>query len=264
MLMKILKWVLQPIYLFLLIVVVALYVNRHSLFPDEVARSIEADALVAKVDRLISELQTDTEKVQSLAQRNDVERVVDFPIAHRAVSSNDEGMAENDLPPAEAAVPLQPSSSAPEGETAPQTRLTSSAERQPHVNSKPQKRAAEGREASTQIPEVATTPPSPGYPQAMAIWRAARDAAWQGDLAASVLRYRELIELQPDNYDAYGEMGNVLLAQQQQTAAIDAYVSAAQLIYRTGDMMMAYRVVAIVTQLDRERGRELYNALSLQ
>jgi hypothetical protein len=37
---RLLKWLFQPAYLLLIIVVVALYVNREAVFPEEVAESL--------------------------------------------------------------------------------------------------------------------------------------------------------------------------------------------------------------------------------
>jgi tetratricopeptide (TPR) repeat protein len=88
-------------------------------------------------------------------------------------------------------------------------------------------------------------------------WKAARAAVWQGELSGAVTHYQKLITAQPDNYDAYGEMGNVLLAQSNAQAAADAYATAASLIYRSGNRQMAYRVANIVTQLDQARGEVL-------
>ena len=53
--MRLLKWLFQPAYLLLIIVLVALYVNRGLVFPEEVAESLEAEALVARVDELVEE-----------------------------------------------------------------------------------------------------------------------------------------------------------------------------------------------------------------
>ena len=74
--------------------------------------------------------------------------------------------------------------------------------------------------------------------------------------------YRTLIAIQPGNYDAYGEMGNVLLAQSKVAAAVEAYVSAAKLIYQSGNIEMARRLASVVMQLDEGQGRALFNEFS--
>ena len=92
----------------------------------------------------------------------------------------------------------------------------------------------------------------------LSIWRAARAAVWQGDLNAAVAHYRQLIVQQPNNDDAYGEMGNVLLAQSDVAAAVEAYVAAARLIRQSGNQQMARRMVGVVGSLDEARGQALY------
>jgi hypothetical protein len=113
----------------------------------------------------------------------------------------------------------------------------------------------------------ATIPETPSLQTAetvspLAIWHAARTAVWQGDLIGAVSHYRQLIAVQPDNYDAYGEMGNVLLAQSEGTAAVEAYVNAARLIYRSGNIEMARRLAGVIAQLDEVQGRALFNEFS--
>ena len=112
---------------------------------------------------------------------------------------------------------------------------------------------AEDTAVSSTVP-VASPTVSP-----LSTWRAARSAVWQGDLNGAVAHYRQLIAQQPNNYDAYGEMGNVLLAQSEVGAAVKAYVAAARLIRQSGNQQMARRLVGVVATLDEVQGRALYN-----
>ena len=54
--MRLLKWLFQPAYVLLIIVVVALYVNREAVFPEKVAESLEAEALVARISTTTREI----------------------------------------------------------------------------------------------------------------------------------------------------------------------------------------------------------------
>ncbi len=96
---------------------------------------------------------------------------------------------------------------------------------------------------------------------ALAVWQSARRAAWDGNSDASVENYRALIALQPENYDAYGEMGNVLLQMGDTDAAVDAYAQAALLLGKAGYPQAAWHVMNIVAKLDQNRAQQLHESL---
>ena len=78
--MRVLKWLFQPVYLLLIIVIVALYVNREAIFSDEVAESLEAEALVGKVDALVERLRADAQYEAPKNEVNeDVAQVISLP-----------------------------------------------------------------------------------------------------------------------------------------------------------------------------------------
>lgn len=95
----------------------------------------------------------------------------------------------------------------------------------------------------------------------VAVWQSARRAAWDGNSDASVENYRALIALQPENYDAYGEMGNVLLQMGDTDGAVDAYAQAARLLSKAGYSQAASHVVNIVAKLDQNRAVQLHEHL---
>ncbi len=95
----------------------------------------------------------------------------------------------------------------------------------------------------------------------VAVWQSARRAAWDGNSDASVENYRALIALQPENYDAYGEMGNVLLQMGDTDGAVDAYAQAARLLSEAGYSQAASHVVNIVAKLDQNRAVQLHEHL---
>lgn len=95
----------------------------------------------------------------------------------------------------------------------------------------------------------------------LSLWQTARRNAWEGNNDAAVETYRALIELQPENYDAYGEMGNVLIQHGDSAGAVEAYSQAALLLGKSGYPQAAWDVMNIVAQLDRDRAQQLHEAL---
>lgn len=93
------------------------------------------------------------------------------------------------------------------------------------------------------------------------IWRQARMAAWRGEFAVAIEHYRALVARQPDNFDAYGEMGNVLLNSGDREGAAEAYYQAAVLINNTPHRMMAWRLLTVLSWLAPEKADKLYQAL---
>ncbi len=100
--------------------------------------------------------------------------------------------------------------------------------------------------------------------KALDVWQTARRAAWDGNSDAAVNNYRALIQLQPENYDAYGEMGNVMLQQGDTQGAVDAFSQAATLLQQSGYQQAAWHVINIVSQLDQARAEALHKTLSQQ
>jgi len=280
---RLLKWLFQPTYILLIIVLVALYVNREAIFPEEVAESLEAEALIAKAEDVIEQLRNGV--AQSIAEAPQTEATSTSVAPQGLVSERDtaddagaspaETVAE-DKPttvavaedhvtvatPVEENVVAESSAEAAMATTDTQSPLAVA----PGV---PQTSSDEALEEGVETePLLPIVPPAPVVPvasapaQALELWQAARAAVWQGDLDGASRHYHELIALQPQNFDAYGELGNVLLAQNNVPAAIEAYASAARLIRDTGNIEMAYRVVSIVATLDEGRANALNNEFS--
>ncbi len=274
--MRVLKWLFHPVYLLLIIVIFALYVNREVLFSEEVAESLEVAALVAKVDELAERLRS--EAVVETSAITTAEPDVTEPLAApqgetvAEVSGDEEAVA---VVPAE--VTVVPVIQAPVADVVPAVSGeglagSQSAVAQLGVNEKNEKVPEQVVVTSTVEqgapeplpPATVDAPVTPIVPAASSLstWREARAAVWQGNLDGAVAYYRQLIALQPDNYDAYGEMGNVLLAQSDVAAAVEAYVAAARLIRKSGNQAMARRLVGVVGALDEAQGRALYNEFS--
>lgn len=353
--MRLLKWLFQPAYLLLIIVLVTLYVNREAIFPEEVTESLEAEALAGKVDELVARLRSEREEslpsgaeTKSLAQSGDTSTV---QATDTSAPSQQETVLEQVVPDVASAeeAPGETSQSAPLSDTtaaiteaAPVedvvTAVADVAEEAPRETLQPDEAGAavavvtetapvdeaatavagvteeaprlippaEADDVAPAVTEVVPTGDATAAPLAVAamlpqsvealqstgsvdavdgqstdagpegssapaqeepplvVWRAARAAVWQGDLDAAVAHYRQLITLQPENFDAYGEMGNVFLAQSDAAAAMEAYISAARLIRKAGHSEMAYRLASVVAAMDEEQGRALFSELSQQ
>lgn len=298
--MRLLKWLFQPVYLLLIIVVVALYVNREAVFPEEVAESLEAEVLVAKVERLVERLRSDIDESLEVEGKADVVALDEMPNGDTTPSSvaDEEGQVtviesapQNDVVQAQEVLSAPAQDEDVADKVAVTSMVAADSDAEEPVIALPQPAApisvAPGMSATTvgsePVPAPSATTDTSTAPETTAAaqpvdsdtvteqqptaedeaisplvhWRAARTAVWQGDLAGAVTHYQKLISVQPDNYDAYGEMGNVLLAQSNTQGAADAYATAATLIFRSGNRQIAYRVANIVTQLDRARGEAL-------
>jgi tetratricopeptide (TPR) repeat protein len=294
---RVLKWLFQPVYLLLIIVLVALYVNREAIFSEEVTESLEVEALSDKVESLVDRLRAEQEQPVAEVQPAVVEGESATPEVEMAVTSisptddralpqptQPEPVVEQETPVAgiteEAMSDIPQSAPSSEVVESVVAEIAAADDTVPTVNSlsapeadisQPPVEAADVTGAvSDEVPavnETADTNDSIGVPPAQAmspqaIWSAARAAVWQGDLDGAVAHYRQLIALQPDNFDAYGEMGNVLLAQYDTVAALDAYASSARLIHQAGYREIAFRLVSVVARMDDERGRELFSEFS--
>lgn len=94
------------------------------------------------------------------------------------------------------------------------------------------------------------------------LWRAARLAAWRGELERSVSLYRELATREPDSVDAPGEMGNVLMRMGDWSAAAEAFSDAALRAHTGGQTEEVWYLHGVVAGLDPERAATLQQRLA--
>ncbi len=280
--MRVLKWLFQPAYLLLIIVLVALYINRDTVFPEEVARSLDSDRVVSKVEGLAERLR---DGAASFAVRVEQENQGNGEIASAeaatAVSPTNAAITAIAEPAAEPVTESVTEQAAASSDELTHDETTVTLESATEVSSDagvavPSDSPADGMviaetdnvatlDADTENAgaDFSALPASDNSLQEgvselpLQLWQAARRAVWQGELALAVNKYQQLIELQPGNFDAYGEMGNVLLAQYDVDGASEAYANAARLIHRSGHWRMATQVTAIVAQLDPDKAAEL-------
>ncbi|MCW8919054.1 MAG: tetratricopeptide repeat protein [Gammaproteobacteria bacterium] len=299
--MRVLKWLFQPVYLLLLIVLVALYVNREVIFSETLTASPQAEELIGKVDTLVARLRPEVEQPlpataphvvadesllppvdgteSSPAPAGDSDRQQPSSVEPSFAQEESEQAESEEAVAAVVVAEAPPSESGSAGGAAdggtvgaepaspPDGLLAFPEEGAPlarpleldGVAAPPLVISAEEPEPTPEPLPASSTPVPP-----LEIWHAARAAVWQGDLEGAVAHYHQLIAAQPDNFDAYGELGNVLLAQADVAAALEAYTAAARLIHQAGYHEMAYRLAAIVARMDEEQGRALLGEFSAE
>jgi tetratricopeptide (TPR) repeat protein len=90
-----------------------------------------------------------------------------------------------------------------------------------------------------------------------AAWITARKSFYQRNYALSEKSYQKVIENTEDNFDAYGELGNVYFNQGKQKQAASAYFEAAAIMLRKGQIRRAQNLMPLLWHLDKTRANEL-------
>jgi tetratricopeptide (TPR) repeat protein len=116
---------------------------------------------------------------------------------------------------------------------------------------------AEVTEQAASQPEI----PAVTSEQILNTWQQARIAAWYGDSARAIEYYQTVITLQPDNFDAYGEMGDVMLYSGDRDGAVAAYYQAALLLDETPYRHLAWYLLQVIAGLDPQSADQLYGQL---
>ena len=86
---------------------------------------------------------------------------------------------------------------------------------------------------------------------------AAREAYWLRDYELAEGQYRKLIELQPDNPDGYGELGNMYFSQGNWEAAASAYYEAGTRLLGEGLLVQAQQMVDVIRGLKGSQADDL-------
>ncbi len=108
---------------------------------------------------------------------------------------------------------------------------------------------------------MATTTESPEK-STRELWISAREAYHSGNIEESIRNYREVIASSTDNYDAYGELGNVYLRSGNNQEAANAYFEAAAILVKMGQAGRASSLLRMLGQLDRAKAEELNQLIS--
>ena len=89
------------------------------------------------------------------------------------------------------------------------------------------------------------------------LWISAREEYHRGNIDVSIRNYKEVIASSSDNYDAYGELGNVYLSRGSHREAAEAYFEAASILVKLGHVGRARSLLPMLGRLDRAKAEEL-------
>jgi len=240
-----LKWLSHPLLLLFLLLFVVLYVSRDAIYsglPEwEVADgqdSVTAMAQQGETALLPGQGETGRQAPQP-ADLQDVPRL--------------EGAAGLDSGGPEAAFAQPDSAAQPPGEDAGPGEQEA-AETADVALENDDAEVMEQAAPQSQIPAVTSE-------QILNTWQQARTAAWYGDSARAIEYYQTVITLQPDNFDAYGEMGNIMLYSGDREGAVAAYYQAALLLDETPYRHLAWYLLQVIAGLDPQSADQLYGQL---
>ncbi len=85
----------------------------------------------------------------------------------------------------------------------------------------------------------------------------ARKAFYRRDYDASIAAYKQLIANNKDNFDAYGELGNVYFTKGDMKLAAEAYYQAATIMVTQGQNQRAASLIGFLASVDAEKAKKL-------
>jgi len=88
-------------------------------------------------------------------------------------------------------------------------------------------------------------------------WITARKAFYQRNYELSERSYQKVIDSTEDNFDAYGELGNVYFNQGKNKQAAAVYFEAAAIMVRKGQVNRARSLMGLLRHLDKTKADEL-------
>lgn len=94
------------------------------------------------------------------------------------------------------------------------------------------------------------------------LWIYARQSFHRRDFENSINSYEQLISKTPDNYDAYGELGNVYFNQGKIKLAASSYYEAAAILVRLGQVERASSLMSMLSRMDPDKAEKLQELLS--
>lgn len=89
------------------------------------------------------------------------------------------------------------------------------------------------------------------------VWIEARKSFYRREYAQSEKRYRRVIAMTDDKYDAYGELGNVYFHQGKNDEAAEAYFQAATILIDDGQVDRARSLLGLMRFLDKDKAQAL-------
>ena len=105
----------------------------------------------------------------------------------------------------------------------------------------------------------ATDKPAPSTRE---LWISAREEYHRGNIEGSISNYRQVIANSTDNYDAYGELGNVYLSRGNYREAASAYLEAASILVKLGQVGRARSLLPMLERLDRSSAEQLHQMIN--
>jgi hypothetical protein len=122
--------------------------------------------------------------------------------------------------------------------------------------------AVEPRVSMPPAGEAYPTGPAPSYgaqetSEPDRLLAAAREAFWEHDYEGAVKNYLALTELQPDNPDAYGELGNIYFSQGKWPEAGAAYYEAGVRLVSNKQLEQARELLTVIRGLDSKLATQL-------
>jgi hypothetical protein len=88
-------------------------------------------------------------------------------------------------------------------------------------------------------------------------WITARKSFYRRQYELSEQSYQDVINNTTDNFDAYGELGNVYFNQGKKEAAAMAYFEAASILVRKGQIRRAKSLMGLLRHLDKNKANDL-------
>lgn len=240
--MNILKWLLHPILVLIVIIGIAIYLNKSGLIPQEhaeeavsvgIGQSSQDDSLKTSA----SDTSYDTQQEQAIEVQPSF-----------AEGAPEQGVQDD--------MDILATSTASEGK--PIGNESSAQASDSPIVSADETLESSQRSGSTGIgvvdKEKAVSIAGQGSTGPIALIESARAAVRQGEWTKAIDSYKGVIAVAPDNIGAHGELGDLYLYLGERDKAIQSYTQVAMILKDADEPMRAWRVVEFVWGLDPAAG----------
>ena len=119
----------------------------------------------------------------------------------------------------------------------------------PASGQSPHNKMPEHQQQSEDVWEVVDTTPES---EIKWLWSRGRQAYWEGDYDLAIESYRSLLQEDPKNPDAWGELGNIYYAKRDWVRSVRAFSRAAVALYQQGRVSEAEKITAVIRVIDPE------------
>lgn len=114
-----------------------------------------------------------------------------------------------------------------------------------------------GTAAATATATATATDKEKQAPSTRELWISAREEYHRGNIEGSISNYQQVIANTSNNYDAYGELGNVYMSRGKYREAAGAYFEAGSILVKQGQTARARTLLPILDRLDRSKADAL-------